>query len=96
MKWLISFAWNQGVFCFQKEGDREQGKRYFQFSSQILVQAQRLLTEQTRNGGNAGNRQDGVKRAGGLVAWQQLQAYIEAVGPRMEQVQHKVLFEDFS
>lgn len=32
LKWMVSFAWNQGVNCFQREGDRETGKRYFQFS----------------------------------------------------------------
>ena len=29
LKWMLSFSWNQGVKCFQKEGDREMGKRYF-------------------------------------------------------------------
>ena len=44
-KWMMSYAWNLGVQCFHREGDKGQAKRYFQFSSQLLLQVQKLLSE---------------------------------------------------
>jgi len=29
LKWMVSFAWNQGVHSYSKEADHETAKRYF-------------------------------------------------------------------
>ena len=86
-KWMMSYAWNLGVQCFHREGDKDQAKRYFQFSSQLLLQVQKLLSERLSPSSGCSYQEK--------QTWQQLKLYIDVIGPRIEQVHQKVLYELF-
>ena len=44
-KWMLSYSWNLGVQAYQRDSDKESAKRFFQFSTQLLLQCQRVCAD---------------------------------------------------